>query len=213
MFFIWVFFYCKSHDLSHTQIKSEHPIINPEDEGVTFKQIETWFKRKWPDQKGEADIQTAVLEEVAEGRLVILPNKKYILKNWRVTVKDITIKLPENDLAEELVLAGAAAKDQVEDLNKMAVSSSHLSNSCIPFRTDEDNSAPDLVIEEEEQANHKVGWFSLSFYFKCFLIFFWISNCFVTFDFWCGLLEDFWHLKSCLVIIKIINKKNNKLTK
>lgn len=127
---------------------------------MTFKQIETWFKKKWPDQKGETDIQTAVEEEVAEGRLVILPNKKFILKNWRVTVKDITIKLPENDLAEKLVLAGTADKDQIEDPNKTAVSSSHLSNACISFRTEEGNSAPDLVIKEEEQANNKVGDFN-----------------------------------------------------
>lgn len=127
---------------------------------MTFKQIETWFKKKWPDQKGETDIQTAVEEEVAEGRLVILPNKKFTLKNWRVTVKDITIKLPENDLAEKLVLAGTADKDQIEDPNKTAVSSSHLSNACISFRTEEGNSAPDLVIKEEEQANNKVGDFN-----------------------------------------------------
>ncbi|ESO08523.1 hypothetical protein HELRODRAFT_190756, partial [Helobdella robusta] len=68
------------------------------EEGVSFNQIQSWFLRKWPCQVNDVkEIEMAINLEVESGRLILLPNNNYILKNWNTTLKDSNTNGDDDD--------------------------------------------------------------------------------------------------------------------
>ena len=60
--------------------KAAPVVIYQEVNGVSQKQIENFYRRKWNGK--DDNLQNAIEKEVASGRLLKLPNGKFTLKNW-----------------------------------------------------------------------------------------------------------------------------------
>ena len=96
------------------------PVANYQEvNGVSQKQIENFYRRKWVGE--DNNLQNAIEKEVASGRLLKLPNGKFTLKNW--SHRDSTASEDNSTLTADVesssgAASGTSSKPSTENTKK-----------------------------------------------------------------------------------------------